>query len=422
MSRKKKRSASPSTRKKQARKSQPKQHTAPAPASSRKLNWLLGCVFILVLGLVIRFALRRFESQEIAEFRTAVATAERAGDWEGMELSARNWAEEHPLTYEPWAAAAKAALGMGQPDMAAEYLARMPEDSPLEGFHQLGMLQVETLGMPFAAEETLLRTLETYPKDLETHFRLLFLYSMTCQADKLQQEVERAIELGCDAKGTYAYLFSRHWLTYTNGYDTNMRWLQLQPESPILRAAAITHLEANPNLNQIAVASGITESTSEYYEASIAKQREELPNNLQLLARELDILCEAGDIEAVGERLSAAPSESKSDGRFWRFFGWYHAATGDNTKAHEAYDQSLALEPLDWRTHLEYSQFLRQSGDAVEAAKHQAIGELGQKISAGMRTSPRVDRLTPPTLYNDLADFFDQAGETKHAKRLRKLL
>ncbi|HBE68229.1 MAG TPA: hypothetical protein DDW52_08785 [Planctomycetaceae bacterium] len=422
MSRKKKRSTSSSPRKKQSRKSEAKQVTASDAASARKLNWLLGCVFILVLGLVIRFAFRRFESQEIAQFQTSVAAAETAGDWEKMELAARKWAEEHPLSYEPWAAAARASLGLGQPDMAAEYLTRMPADSPLEGYHELGMLQAETLGMPFAAEETLLRTLETYPTDLETHFRLLFLYSMTCQADKLRGEVERAIDLGCDAKGTYAYLFSRYWLTYTNGYDTNMRWLQLQPESPILRAAAVTHLEANPDLNQLALASGITESTTEYYEASIAKQREELPSNLQLLARELDILCEAGDIQAVGERLSAAPTESKSDGRFWRFFGWYHAASGDNEKADEAYKQSLALEPLDWRTHLEYSQFLRQSGSKTDPAKHQAIGELGRKIATGMRTSPRVDMLKPPSLYNDLANFFEQAGETKHAKRLRKLL
>lgn len=409
-------------KKKVARQAAAKQPSVQSGASSRTVNILLGCLVVLVLGLAIRFALVRIEQSELANLEASVSAAETKGDWPEMELAARAWAEKAPLQFGPWDAASRAAMQLGQPDLAAEYLARMPNDAPVEAYHTLGQLQAETLLLPFDAEETLLRTLKQYPEDTESHLRLMFLYTMTCQRNKAVAEAERAIGVGSDISGTYAYLFAAPWVTYTNGYAMCQSWLQYSPDSEALHVASAIHLLSHPQLQSMALESGLSDSPSEFYEAVIQKLRERYPQNTELLAAELDALCKAGDTEEVAKRLTSAPESTKTDSRFWRAKGWYNAATDDIPAATEAFETALDLQPLDWQTRQQLAQILRQSGQTEQTAEQLELATLGKTLADGIRNSSRIDQLKPESLLSDLATFFSKVGLTEHADKLSSLL
>jgi hypothetical protein len=144
--------------------------------------------------------------------------------------------------------AAAAARAMGELEQCAQYLSQLPDTAPVEAFHELSLLQMETLVQPLAARDTCQRALRQYPTDTESSLRLLFIYAMLCDRDALVTEAERAIRGGADSRVTYAYWVSAKWLTFSNGVDINRFWMEKQPENEIFEVAAAAHLLFNRDL------------------------------------------------------------------------------------------------------------------------------------------------------------------------------
>ncbi len=276
--------------------------------------WLLvsfGVVAIFVLsgGLL---AYRNSLSKSIAELRSECERARRKGDWPEMERFARLWASLEPGRVAPWTMAAAAARAMGDLELCAKYLSQLPDSAPAEAFHELSLLQIESLVQPLAARETCQRAIRQYPSDGELSLRLLFIHAMLCDRDAVLAEAERAIRSDADSRMTYAYWVSAKWLTFANGHEINRFWLEKQPDDESFAVAATAHQMANRDL-----AGTTTQSNSG--DSSLGSKDEarklfetlfdRYPKNKELLAIAMNQAIQSGDIEQMSNLLSAAPPE-----------------------------------------------------------------------------------------------------------------
>ena len=133
--------------------------------------WLIisvGMAVILLVGGGL-VAYRTSLNSRIAELRSSCERARRSGDWPEMERLARQWASLEPERVTPWTMAAAAARAMGELEQCAQYLSQLPDTAPVEAFHELSLLQMETLVLPLAARDTCQRALklgyrETHPR------------------------------------------------------------------------------------------------------------------------------------------------------------------------------------------------------------------------------------------------------------------
>lgn len=385
---------------------------------------IVSCVLFAIGGVALA-SYRSYVHRQQAELAERCRHAQADGDWPRLEALAREWASWSPNESTPWIYAAEAAEAMHNPVMAAEYLSHIGDDAPLSAFHALGRLQMEVLNQPRAAIETSLRTVALHPRDSETHLRLLFYYAMTCQRSKVIAEAERAIDVGCDTLPTYAYLVSANSLTFNNGYDMNMLWLESEPDSELYYVAAVVHLMANRKLPDLAAAASTGRDKPlmplEFFDQKVSEALERYPENIELQATRLARLCQAGDVPGVAKALSAAPAATATDARFWRYKGWYHTAHQQWSQAIEAYEKSLALDPLDWSSQHELATALRRSNELERAEEMQRRATLGKELLRAIGLAPRIDLLPDGTMPK-IADYLEMCGEDAIGQALRRRL
>ena len=108
---------------------------------------VLGFASILIVGGGL-IAYRTSLNKSIADLRISCEHARRNGDWPEMERLAREWATLEPSRVTPWTMAAAAARAMGELELCAQYLSQLPDTAPVEAFHELSLLQMETLVQP----------------------------------------------------------------------------------------------------------------------------------------------------------------------------------------------------------------------------------------------------------------------------------
>ncbi len=378
---------------------------------------------IVLLGALGLLSTAWFQRKQLDRLGNELKSAERAGNWQRVEILAREWAAQRPQDYESWQAAADAALNLNRPDAAVQYLEAMPDGAPLNAYLQLGYLQMQVLQDPIATKATCDKTLQFYPTDSETHERLLYYYTMTGQRNAITQEAKRALRLGCDTLTTYAYLFGAKWLTFTNGYETNQRWLQKYPDSELFEVASVVHMPSYVFLDVLAqdsVAAGEEPRPLEYAAECVAELRNKYPQNLELLALETRNLCRAGQVELVAERLSLQLPGMADDNRFWRFKGWYLAQLERWQEALEAYQRALELEPFDWTSQLEIAAVLRATEGFEASATMQNRADTGKRLMMAVQKCPALHQLEPPSLYDDLESYFLLCEQEGLARQLRE--
>lgn len=339
-------------------------------------------------------------------------------NWPELENQARQWAAWQPLANEPWHFAAQAAIHMEQWEQAVLYLESMSSEASLADLKELARLQMEALNLPLQSVATLQRTRKSYPKDTESHLRLLFWYSMTCQRQALEAEVRQAIADGADELPTYAHYFAKQWLTYNNGFQMNHFWAEAEPESPLFEVAGSVHMKANrsPDAQVLADRLPVDE-----YIAQVRELRKKYPANSELLAALLDYQCEAGDLDAVTRLLIEAASETATDNRFWRYKGWVHMARQEWSQAEQAYNRSLELWPSDWLSRQELATVLRRQNKAEMAMAMQELADLGKDIEQAIRLAPSVMSISRST-YEDLQRYLLDSDDHEVAQALRAKL
>lgn len=388
-------------------------------------KWLGILLVVLVAGLSLRFLLDWRSNARVESLAQQTKAASRAGDWSRAEVLARQWAAMRPDAVEPWQYSADVALELNDPVAAVKYLEQMPEGAPLDSYLQLGYLQMEALQDPLATERTCDKTLKHYPDDSETHERLLYFYTMTCQRNEVSKEAKRAIEIGSDTLATYAYLFAAKWLTFTNGYEQNQRWLETHPNNELFEVAAVLQMPSFQYLDVLArerVEPGAEPRPLEYASARVSELREKYPENLELLAIETRNLSRSGDVSKVANLLALQLPGMANDNRFWRFKGWYHSMHEQWTEALDAYGKALEIEPFDWATQLEIAAAIRATEGVKASVEMQARADTGKRLMMAVQKCPKLYELEPPTIYDDMESYFRECGEDKVAAQLRKRL
>ena len=377
-------------------------------------------ILIVGGGLV---AYRASLNQSIAELRMSCERARRSGDWPEMERLARQWASFEPGRVTPWTMAAAAARAMGDLELCAQYLSQLPDNAPVKAFHELSLLQMETLVQPLAARDTCLRALKQYPTDTESSLRLLFIYAMMCDRDALVAEAERAIRKGADSRVTYAYWISARWLTFSNGADINRFWLEKQPKNENFEIAAAAHLLFNRDLagttTQTDVGHAQRESATKNQDL-LQSLIERYPKNKELLAIALSNSIQVGDVAKFAELLSSSPPETAGDNRFWRFKGWYHSAIEEWDEAAKAYEKALQLCPVDFSSQNELAAVLRRT-QGIEAAKEtQNKATLGTEVALSILRAANFESI-PASDYQKMAEYLELCGKTEFAQNLKRL-
>lgn len=356
-----------------------------------------------------------------AEYTLRAEEAIDRGNWGGLEAIAREWASEEPSNPLPWDYAAQAAMQLGSPKLAADYLREALPTGGVDVFQKLGFIQMEFLNDPLGTKQTCDATLKRFPKDSQTHERLLFYYTMTCQRNQIAEEAWRAIDEGCDTLATYSYLVAAKWITFTNGFETNIKWLENAPGEELFEVASVLHLPSYPMLDELAkqVAEPGTEPKPlEFASMRVSDLRKKYPGNLQLLAIETRDLCRAGDLKAVGERLASLEQNALLDNRFWRFKGWFHAARNETNQAQKAYENALKINPFDWATRVELAALLRSTAGVEVSKPVQQLADEGKKLMFAIQDNANLHRLEPEAIYEDLEAYFRNCDQEQLANGL----
>jgi len=299
----------------------------------------------------------------------------------------------------------------------------LPDAAPVEAFHELSLLQMETLVQPLAARDTCQRALKLHPNDSESSLRLLFIHAMMCERDAVIKEAERAIRSGADTRVTYAYWVSAKWLTFSNGYDLNRFWLERQPDIEIFEVAALSHLLFNRDIagttTQTDVGQTQRESAPENQKL-LKSLMDRFPKNKELLTIALSNLIQVGDVAKFADLLSSAPSETTNDNRFWRFKGWYHSAVEEWDESAKAYENALQLCPVDFASQIELAGVLRRT-QGIEAAKEtQSKATLGTEVALSILRAANFESISVSD-YKKMADYLELCGKTEFARRVRRL-
>jgi tetratricopeptide (TPR) repeat protein len=221
-------------------------------------------------------------------------------------MQALAWVWWQPERALPWVYAAMGAQQQGNLTQAAAYLQRIPDTDPQapESLLALVDFQFNDLNKPFEAEATCQRILRIDPTNGEAHRRLIFFYGMTLQRQKMARQARQAIERDCDIPDTYVHLLGADWLTFSNAYELNGRWLQNNPDNEMLLVARALHyvgakaLDSDPG----AVLDESGAAKIQVHEKVLGEYLVRFPRNLELLSYFLEKTCVSTQHQPVSPR------------------------------------------------------------------------------------------------------------------------
>jgi tetratricopeptide (TPR) repeat protein len=381
----------------------------------RAIILLVTCTAIGLLAALLWGGWHVWKSHVVSSCQSKCAAARNAQDWQTLEARARAWAWWQPDRALPWVYAAMGAQQQGNVTQAAEYLERIPDGDPQASESLLALVdfQFNELDKPFEAEATCRRILRIDPAVGEAHRRLIFFYGMTLQRQKMVRQARQAIELSCDTPATYVHVIGADWLTFSNAYELNGRWLQNDPDNELLLVARALHYVGTKALDEstspLQDESGVAKIA--LHEKALGEYLGRFPHNLELLSYFLKKACLSGNDRRVTELLAEAPPEAVGDNRFWRFKGWLHAARREYPSAEAAYGRALQLNPYDWQSQHELADLMRRlkKYDQVEVFQNQAFA--GRELRKAIMQLPNVKDVSTPVLQG-MAAYARMCGDT----------
>lgn len=209
------------------------------------------------------------------------------------------------------------------------------------------------------------------------------------------------------------------WLTFSNAYELNGRWLQDDPGNELLLVARALHYVGSAALDEAASErqdeSGVTKTA--LHEKILTEYLGRFPHNIELLSYFLIKACLNGNVKRATELLAQAPPEAVYDNRFWRFKGWVHAAQQQYSLAEAAYRHALQLNPYDWHTQHELADVMRKLKRYDEVEVLQAQGLEGKELRQAIVRLPNVTDIPTPLLRR-IAAYAQTCGETMVAESL----
>lgn len=346
----------------------------------------------------------------------------QAGNWRRLETLSSKWAERDPASALPWLLAAEAAEKRGAMNRVAQYLEQLPPDDPRtpDVLLELATIYFGDLNQPQAGVAACQRALKIDPNHREAHRRLIFYYGITVQRAKMVQQARKVILRGCEFPEAYVYVVGANWLTFSNAYELNEKWLRSGSDDETYRVAQIIHWAGASGLQ---TAADFVEDvdTSRVKQAEHEKRLREVferyPNNSELLAYFLEKHATKGNASVVEELLSRVPASAAEDNRFWHFKGWLHMARGELSEAELAYRKALELNPYAWQSQFQLAGVLRQQQRFEETEAMVALALEGKQLQETILQLPDVQSV-PMDVFQRMQQYAEETGDHEVATQL----
>ena len=364
--------------------------------SVRTMSRLLVLLGVVVLvGWPIVAAIRRNQVVSLAQ-RSREAVQKQ--DWETAAPLVEEWARRDPNDAEAWIALADVAKAQGDFEATAEGLRRVPSTD--SRYVKLQLLRADlllnALNRPYDAISAWRDVLAAEPNNPVPHQRILYIHSMTLNRRELALQIREAIRQRAEPPEAYGYLLSIPNLMFTDGYVRVEKWLKANPDDEALRVAYAIFRErssAGKEIRDFGTTPTGPSPDSPYQEAL-----RRYPQNLELLAFQIDGVISRADMPALGQLLQMLTAEAEKDSRFWRFIATYQDSQRKTQEAATSLHKAVELHPMDWKAHHELGTSERVLGNSAEAARHAELGVRGKLLERRFFELTNAAQADPPLL------------------------
>lgn len=367
------------------------------------------CVSLILAGGLVP-AWNWYDTRKTAALAAACRAAILEEQWDAAQSLAEQWVSRSPQDGQAWLSLADVAKHRGDLAATAECLGRIPttDESYLNTQMLRGDLLLDGLKRPDEAVAVWKAMLAVSPQANVAYQRLLYVYSMTLQRELLVKQIRVAMQNHAEPPEAYGYILTAPNLVFTDGYVKVGQWLQSNPDDETLKVAqAVFAARTNPskgmkmfgkNAVEMGDASRVMECLKEY------------PDNLELRAFVIEKAIGDADMAALGLALQKLPTAAENDSRFWRYIGTFRDSQRRPQEAAEAFQQSVKLHPLDWKSHHELGAIERVLGHAELAAKHAELGARGKQLEREFMELPNATQ-ADSVLLEKLLSFAKDCGD-----------
>ena len=364
--------------------------------SVRTMSRLLVLLGVVVLvGWPIVAAIRRNQVLSLAQ-RSREAVQKQ--DWETAAPLVEDWARRDPNDAEAWIALADVAKAQGDFEATAEGLRRVPSTD--SRYVKLQLLRADlllnALNHPDDAISAWRDVLAAEPNNPVPHQRILYIHSMTLNRRELALQIREAIRQRAEPPEAYGYLLSIPNLMFTDGYVRVEKWLKANPDDEALSVAYAIFRERSSAGKEIRDFG--TTPTGSSPESPYQEALRRYPQNLELLAFQIDGVISRADMPALGQLLQKLPAEAEKDSRFWRFIATYQDSQRKTREAATSLHKAVELHPMDWKAHHELGTIERVLGNSAEAARHAELGVRGKLLERRFFELTNAAQADPPLM------------------------
>ena len=307
----------------------------------RRKRWLLSGAAVLVLLVLLIPTLNWWSKSKTAEIAAACRKAIRLEHWDEAQSLADQWVRREPKEANAWLSMADVAKAKGDLAATAECLSRVPADDPRYLKCQMlrGDLTLDGLRKPIEAVEVWQEMLSVAPNATVAHQRLLYVYSMTLQRQKMVSQIRKAIKNRAEPPEAYGYMLAAPNLLFTDGYLRVGQWVEASPKDENLRVAqAIFAARTAPSRGMKMFG---VDAVNPGDDSGVLQCLKEYPQNLELKAYLIEKAIADDDMTTLAKTLVDLPEGASEDCRFWRYIGQLRDFQRLPSDAAEAYQNSL---------------------------------------------------------------------------------
>lgn len=394
---------------------------------SQRLRSCLKAISLVVVVIIgTRLLLFGWNLWQIRSLTAECSRLEQAGSWGRLLRTARKWKSYEPESRQARQKGATAGRALRDVNAVKEFLEGYPceltDDVPWRSM--LCDLKFGPLNDPFAGAELCREILKVQPDHRDSHRRLVFFYAMLQQQVAMQDQIQAALQSGCELPEVFVYSFLGPGLQLRNGIPATERWLTAFPQSEQLLVARALHfarsVEGAVPTNDESEAEKVRQLQSERTE-KLGELLAAFPANQELQAYHVSEFIQSGDLLRAGEVLTKTASSADLDFRFWHARGWVFARIREFEEAERCYRHALSLHCLDWRTHFHLAELLRAIGRMDESVAAGELASDGRSLERELLLQPDMLSVSED-LYVRLAKYSQQCGAETYTKCLQRYL
>lgn len=380
-------------------------------------------ILLVLLALLAAWGIRDYmRAAELVRLSRECQLAEHGKQWQKLQSRASRWRSLDPHSEQALMHLATAKKSLEDWLGFVEAVEQLPVTNPyiVPSLAAAGDVLIDHVHDVRRAERLFLGILTIDPNNRHAYQRLIFLYSMTLQRAKLHVAIKQAIQLRCEPPEASVYLLTLSALNFSNGLFQTAQWQAGTADwEPLDVAFAIYVAKAKPNESNN-LARMVDGSVPKYGTLGLLDaMSDRYPDNIELLSFFIELAMQDVDTEAVQRRLGSWPAVAQNDPRYWRYMGWLQDMSNNLDSSLTSYRNSIALQPLDWRTRNELASVERTLG-IESAAENAQLASRGKQLERSVKelTSALAIDSTQITL---LKTYAEQCGDSNAIEAIQRL-